>query len=383
MKKLTPLDYAKMSCDAIMHKYAPEDLPPKNAFFYIQGVFLSGMQRVYLETGERKYFNYIKDYVDSVIGENGELRSIDREYNFENGMEYGNRHLQMLDCKQPSILLHNLYDETGEQRYINAIKTIAESMYYWPVNSVGGYWHMMTQIDQMWMDGAYMAGPLSVMYAKRFGAPIIRERAIDQILIMNKYMRDSKTGLYFHGWDESKQSPWADPETGLSAQIWGRAVGWYAVAILDVLDYIPKDHPKAEALKQIERDLLKSLSKYQHKETGMWCEVLDKPYEDGNWSESSATNLILYSYAKASRLGIVENDVYADIIKKGYDATISTTFMDEDGYLVVDKVCEGTCIDEGTYEHYINRRTRQNDLHGCGAFVLMCVEMEKYMNHKQ
>ncbi len=378
MTEKKPIEYAKMACDAIMDFYTPEDLPPKNMLFYIQGVFLSGMERLYKETGDEKYFNYIKGYVDSLIGENGELPGIAHEYKFKNSCDFTRLGLQFLDCKQPSILFYTLYDKTGDTKYLNAIKTVAESMYFWPVNRFGGYWHMLTQPDQMWMDGAYMAGPLSVMYSERFGDETLRERAINQIIIMNEHMRDEKTGLYYHGWDDSKQAPWADKETGLSSQFWGRAVGWYAVTVLDILDHIPKNHPKAERLKNIERDLLESLVRYQHKDTKMWYEVLDKPYESDNWAEGSCTNLFIYSYAKAMRLGIIEKEKYAGIAESAFKASVESNYIDENGRFIVDNTCEGTCIDEGDYKHYISRRKRKNDLHGCGAFVLMCIEMQRY-----
>lgn len=380
----TPLDYGKLGCEALIHQYEAEKLPPEGAMFYHQGVFLSGMQQVYLLSGEKKYFDYIKKYIDSVIGPNGEIAGICHEttkwtQNPTWGEGIAMQSLTMLDSKQPVILLYNLYDETGDEKYLNAIKTISESMYYWPVNNYGGYWHMMHQHHQMWMDGAYMAGPLSVMYSARFGDERLRERAIKQIFIMQEHLRDEKTGLYFHGWDPSKEMGWADPETGLSEQIWGRAVGWYAVAILDMLDYIPADHPAVERLKEIEVDLLKSLAKYQDPETGMWFEVTDKPGCEGNWVESSCTNLFIYSYAKAIRTGVIGKE-YAEVLEKAYKGIEDILYFDDEGYLVIDKVCVGTCIDEGTYEHYINRAQIKNDLHGAGAFILMCAEMERYRN---
>lgn len=376
----TPLEWGELGCRALMHKFAAEDLPPKATLFYHQGVFLSGMQQIYLLTGNKEYFNYIKDYVDSVIGPNGELTGFVHELNTEETPDLARRALQMLDHKQPTILFYNLYDETGDEKYMNAIKTTGESMYYWPVNRYGGYWHMMTQHNQMWMDGAYMAGPLSVMYAQRFGEPVLRERAINQVFLMNEHMRDEKTGLYYHGWDDSHKDvkeAWADPETGLSSQFWGRAVGWYTVAILDIIDYLPEDHPAIPRLKAIEKDLLESLVKYQDPKTGMWFEVLDKPEREDNWVESSCTNLFIYSYAKAIRTGVIGKE-YAEVLEKAYKGIEDSLYFDDDGYLVIDYVCVGTCIDEGTYEHYINRNQIKNDLHGAGAFILMCAEMEKY-----
>lgn len=375
----TPLDYGKLCCEALMHKFKPCDLPPKGVFFYHQGVFLSGMESIYKLCGDKKYFNYIKEYVDGVIDEKGDIIGFNIENTTEDTPPLAKQALQMLDHKMPVILLYNLYDETGDERYLKAIKTVAESMHYWPVNTIGGYWHMMTQHNQMWLDGAYMAGPLSVMYAERFGDDILRERAVNQILIMNDKMRDGKTGLYFHGWDESREMEWADNKTGLSSQIWGRAVGWYAVAILDILEHIPQNHKYAEKLKKIERDLLCSVAKFRN-DIGMWSNVLDKPQNKENWTESSCTCLFLYSYAKAVRMGIIDKDEYGDIINGAYQSMIDTLYFDDEGYLVIDNVCAGTCIDEGTYEHYINRGRVANDLHGAGAFLLMCGEMEKYFN---
>lgn len=378
-----PLKLGIKACEALMNKFEPEKLPPEGALFYHQGVFLSGMQNIYFLTGEKRFFDYIKRYVDSVIGENGELIGFDHEKTKETASHLAKLALTMLDHKQPIILFYNLYDETGDIKYMNAIKTVAESMYYWPVNEYGGYWHMMTQHNQMWMDGAYMAGPLSVMYAARFGDPVLRERAIKQIFIMHEHMRDEKTGLYYHGWDCTKAEPWADPETGLSSQFWGRAVGWYAVAILDILEYLPKIHPAIEKLKEIETDLLESLLNFQDKETGMWYEVLDKINEPDNWVETSCTCLFVYSYAKAARMGIIDCKKYESVIDRAFEGLLKFCRYDDNGFFEISNICIGTCIDEGTYEHYINRAKIKNDLHGAGAFTLMCAELARFEEYRK
>lgn len=374
-----PIQYGIEACEALMRKYKPSELPPVGTFFYHQGVALSGMQQVYFLTGEKKYFNYVKDYVDSVIGQNGELYGFNHELTTREMPPLVKDALTMLDSKQPSVLLYNLFDETKEERYLNAIKTVAQSMYYWPVNHYGGYWHMMTQPYQMWMDGAYMAGPLSVMYAERFGDTVLRERAIKQIFIMNEHMRDEKTGLYYHGWDDSKKECWADPETGLSGQFWGRAVGWYAVAMLYILDYIPENHPAVERLKSIEADLLKSLANYQDKKNGLWFNILNRVDDPRNWVESSCSNLFIHSYAKALRKGII-GDEFKAVLEKAYAGIESIIYYDENSDIVIDKVCIGTCINSGTYEYYLSLRQIKNDLHGIGAFLLMCTEMQRYLD---
>ena len=378
----TPLEYAKLACDALMHQYKPERLPPEGVFFYHQGVFLSGMQRVYEQCGEKKYFQYVKDYVDSVLGPEGEVAGFCHELPEENMHPLAQSALLRLDNRQPVILLYQLYRETGEEKYWRAIVTISESMYYWPVNGYGGYWHMMDQPNQMWMDGAYMAGPLSVMYSAVTGNSVLRERAIKQVFLMNDYMKDEKTGLYYHGWDASvKKERWADPVTGLSGQFWGRAVGWYAVAVMDILDGIPADHPAAERLERIERELLEAVAAFQDGETGMWYEVLDRPDREDNWVESSCTNLFIYACAAALQRRILD-EKYAEMMERAYGGILRSLSRDREGYLVINDVCEGTCIDEGTYEHYISRSRVQNDLHGAGAFILMCTRLQEWLDSR-
>lgn len=377
----TPLEYGKIACETLMRKFKAEDLPPKKTLFYHQGVFLFGMLQIYKLTGDKKYFQYTKDYVDSVIGKNGEITGFVHETITEDTPDLAKYALTMLDHKQPSVLLHTLYDETREERYLNAIKTLGDSLYYWPINRKGGYWHKLTDPNQMWLDGAYMVGPFSIMYSERFLDPTLKERAIKQILLMDKHMKDSKTGLYFHGWDETKSAGWADKVTGCSSQIWGRALGWYAVAVLDVLDSLDESNKSYEILKRISGDLLEALAKFQDDETGMWLEVVDKPEMPDNWIETSASCLFIYSYAKAIRKGIITYSDFESVLNKAFNGIINSLRFDDEGYIIIDNVCIGTDIESGTYEHYIARERVKNDLHGVGAFVLMCAEMERFLKY--
>lgn len=375
----TVLEYGILACDAIMQTYKPEDLPPKNVFFYHQGVFLAGMERIYSYTKDEKYFNYIKSYIDNLIDSDGNIIGFNAEDFTDDMPMLAKQSLQLLDHKMPSVLLYNLFERTGDERYKKAISMIAESMHFWPVNEYGGYWHMMMQHNQMWLDSAYMVGPLSVMYAEKFGDDVLRERAIKQIFIMDEHMKKSQSGLYYHGWDPTKEAEWADKETGCSQNVWGRALGWYAVAILELLDHIPENHSSVDRLKRIEKELLVHLADFQDEETGMWYQVTDMPDKKGNWVESSSTCLFIYSYAKAIRKGILDKK-FEKIMEKAYDG-ITKTILYENGKLALDRVCVGTCIESGDYEHYISRQCIKNDLHGMGAFLLMCAEMYEYNNH--
>ena len=370
----TALEYGVMAVEALMHKYVAQKLPPEGSFFYTQGVCLWGVQQIYQLTRDKRYFKYIKDYVDSVIAPDGSIYGMVHELKVPKISRYAPKSLAMLDCKQPSVLLHLLYDETGDEKYMKGIKAVGESMYYYPVNQYGGYWHMMTQPYQMWLDGSYMAGILSVMYAKRFGDNTLRDRAVKQILLMHDHMRDEKTGLYYHAWDDSKKMPWADPETGLSPQFWGRGMGWYPVAVMDILEYLPEDHPEAETLKHIVRGVFEAIVKYQDPKSGMWYQVLDQIEREDNWLESSVTHMFCYAFVKARRMGVI-GDEYDEVIERAYRGIIGNCYLDEDGYLVIDNVCRGACV--GDYEYYINRPKAKNDMHGIGTFCFLMAEIEK------
>ena len=198
----TALDYAKAGADTLIRKFSIEELPPKNRFHYHQGVFLSGVERVYLLSGEEKYGNYIKDWIDQHIDENGQLR-------YEGS-------IPQFDDMQPAILLFNLYEKTKDVRYKKILDKFAPMVEMWPTNAQGGFWHKYDRPNQMWLDGLYMIGPYSVMYAHYFNKPYFYETIYQQMNLMRKYMTDPKTGLLYHAWDDSKEMQWADKKTGLT-----------------------------------------------------------------------------------------------------------------------------------------------------------------------
>ena len=370
-----PIEWAKSMIDAMMDTYRPEELPPEGVFFYHQGVFLSGTQKVYNYTKEIRYYEYIKAYIDSVIDDNGLIAGYSVDKLSPEKSWFFNTTLTTLDNKQPAILLFDLYNITKEEKYKKALDSVIESIHYWPANPYGGYWHMMNQTDQMWLDGAYMIGPLSCMYDRYYGDEILRNNAVKQILLMDEHMKDKITGLYYHGWDVSKNAKWADSETGLSSQFWGRAIGWYAVAILDISENI--EGTQREKLISIETELLRNLALYQDGKTGMWYQVVDKINCPDNWLEASASCLFTYSYARAITAGIIDPEKYIPILKKAYAGIISSLRCDEKGNTILGNICVGTCVEDGTYEHYVKRPSTKNDLHGAGAFILMCEAVQK------
>lgn len=357
-KNHTALDYAKMACDTLMKKFVAEDLPPKGHFHYHQGVFLSGMQKTYELCEEEKYFNYIKDWVDSIIGEDGSI------HKFDPGQ---------LDDIQPGVLLYLLYNKTKDEKYKKALFTLLPLIKNFPKNEEGGFWHKEGCPEQMWLDGLYMAGPISAQFAAEFGEKEYFDSVIFQACLMEKKTKDPQTGLWYHAWDCSKKKAWAHPETGLSSEFWGRSIGWVPVATLEELDYIPEDYTGRAEVVRLTTDLLKAVCKYQDAASGLWYQVVDKGEQEGNWLESSCTCLFVAAVCKAVREGLLDKS-YLEYAEKGYKGIIDRLKYNENG-VIIDNICVGTGV--GDYRHYCARPTSENDLHGVGAFLIMCTEVEK------
>ncbi|MBQ8095341.1 MAG: glycoside hydrolase family 88 protein [Clostridia bacterium] len=355
---MNALEYARAACETMMRRYAAPELPPVGRFHYHQGVFLSGMYETWKLCREEKYFTYMKDWVDSVFDHDGRiLKGVHAD----------------LDDIQPGILLFPLLDRTGDPFYSKCLESVWQEVKDIPVNAEGGYWHKTTLKDQMWLDGLYMAGPFCAEYAARFHRPQLSDTVVWQAKLMAKKTRDARTGLWYHAWDGTGTTPWADSVTGCSHEFWGRSMGWVPVALLNDLDYLDETVEDRMALRDLAVDLLRSLCRFQS-EDGRWYQVVDKGGQPDNWLENSCSCLYVAALCKAMRLGFMPAE-YAENARRGYDGVIRSLTFDGDD-LLVGNVCIGTGV--GDYAFYCARPVNVNDLHGVGAFLLMCTEMERF-----
>jgi unsaturated rhamnogalacturonyl hydrolase len=248
--------------------------------------------------------------------------------------------------------------------------------------SENGFWHKQIYPYQMWLDGIYMASPFYAEFGKMVGEPAAFDDVARQITLIERHSRDAKTGLLYHGWDESKQQPWADRKTGCSPCFWGRALGWYAMAIVDVLDNLPHDHAQRPAILAVFARLAAAVAQVQDKASGLWYQVLDQGQHEGNYLEASGSGMFVYALAKAVRLGIVDAS-YLDIARRGYQGLVSRLIVvDDQGLLNLEKVCGaaglgGNPYRDGSYAYYVNERIVRNDYKGVGPFILASVEIEQ------
>lgn len=361
----TALEYAEAGCRTLMNKYQAEKLPPEGLFHYHQGVFLSGMEGVYYLSGNKEYGDYIKRYIDSLIDDDGNIINYEKE---------------RLDDLQPGILLFRLLNESNDKKYEKALHTIMGHIKEWPKNNAGGFWHKFIHPNQMWLDGLYMAGQIMAMYGKEYDDEWCFEEAYRQAILMWKYCRKEENGLLYHAWDESGEANWADKNTGTSSVVWGRAAGWYIVALTIILEYIPDKYEFKNELIDIVREYCTAIARYQDDKTGCWYQVVDKGNAPENWIELSCSALFVCGMSKAIRNGYIGEEFKA-IIDKGFHGVIDMIAEKEDGMISVPAICVGTSVSD--YDYYINRPTGENDLHGMGAFVLMCNEYHKLCCEKE
>lgn len=337
---------------------------------YEQGLVLKALEKVWVRTGDSKYFEYIRKDIDRYVQKDGSIRSYKYEdFNLDN-IPTGRALLMLYQQTQPD-----------KEKYRKAADLLWKQLENQPKTNEGGYWHKKRYPYQMWLDGLFMAEPFSAEYSLVFNHPDHFNDIAKQFTLIEKYAVDEKTGLVYHAYDESKSQKWADPKTGRSPHFWSRAIGWYAMALVDVLDYFPQDHPqRANLIKYLQR-LAPALVKYQDPKSGVWYQMTTQGTRAGNYFEASASCMFVYALAKGVRMGYLPKN-YLTAAQKGY-AGILKEFVEEEpnGTISLNKTVSvgglgGTPYRDGTYEYYLSEPIRKNDLKGVGPFIFASVEIE-------
>ncbi|MFD7476875.1 glycoside hydrolase family 105 protein [Streptomyces sp. NPDC059837] len=344
-------DWSVALIDSTMARYTPSTI---GGWSYPVGLYLYGQYLTYKRTHDARYLTYIKSYVDRFVSSDG---SISQSFN-------------SLDSMQAGRLLTILHHETGQDRYRKAALKIRNRLNTYPRTSDGGFWHADTssRAHQLWSDGVYMVNPFLVEYGKEFGdATYANDEAAKQLYVYGNHLQVTN-GLLKHAYDESKTASWADPATGLAPEHWCRAVGWYAMAIVNVLDAIPVDHPRRPQLVGIFRRLAAGLEKTQDPATGRWFQVIDKGGRGDNWTETSCSSMFTYALSRGAQQGYLDPH-YASVAQRGYQGVLARISVGSDGRTNLTDISIGTNV--GDYAYYIARDRATNDFHGLGAFLIM------------
>ena len=308
---------------------------------------------------------YVDAWYDAIIREDGNIGANYKRSNYN------------VDHICPGRTLFKLYDLTGKQKYRAALDSIYMQVKTQPRTEAGAFWHKKIYPNQVWLDGFYMAQPFYAQYSARYLDPEAAEANFSDIakqfaVAYDKCM-DPATGLLRHAWDETRSMFWADPATGQSAHAWGRAMGWYLMALLDVLDWMPENHPDRESLISILRTLLDRLQEYDDPATGMWYQVLDCPGREGNYIESTCSAMFTYVYLKAAAKGYAPE--YGKYARRLYRKLVKTFIREEaDGTITLTECCAvaglgGKENRSGDYDYYIHEKKCENDPKGVGPFI--------------
>ena len=370
-ENVTPLNTAIKLAKSEM-KRNPEawmiDFRDSPKWGYTNGLVGMAFQKLTSTTKDSTYTLYIKNsYADELIDEQGIIKGYEKtNYN--------------IDKVNSGRILFEYFKNTKDIRYKNVMDTLRAQMLTHPRTSDGGFWHKKKYTSQMWLDGIYMANPFLAEYGKTFSSSELFDEVIHQIVTVQKHTYDEKTGLNYHGWDESKNQRWANKETGQSPNFWGRAQGWYAMAIVDVLDYLPEEHEGRDTLISILDNLVNSIIKVRDEKTGLWYQVLDQGSKEGNYLESTCSSMFTYAMLKSIRKGYIDKS-YKDMATKTYNSLVNEFIkQNDDGTISISNCCAvaglgGDPYRDGTYEYYISEPVRDNDPKAVGPFILASLEM--------
>lgn len=335
---------------------------------YVHGLVTYAFQQLDKQKHNGKYAAYAKQYADELIDAEGNIKT----YKYESFN---------IDNIPTGRILFDIYKQTKDKRYLIAMQTLRKQLAEQPKTPSGGFWHKKIYPNQMWLDGLYMGEPFFAEYTVTFENGAKLEEVAKEFELIQKNASDEKTGLLYHAWDESKQMPWADKETGKSPNFWSRSMGWYVMGLVDVLDYFPKDHPKQKELVFYLNNISNALVKFQDP-SGLWFQVTDMGTREGNYLETSGTAMFAYAFAKGVNKGYLPKK-FKKVAEKAFDGITSKfTKVYPDGEIEITNACAvaglgGNPYRDGSYEYYINEKRKDNDPKVTGPFILAALELNK------
>ncbi len=342
---------------------------PQRSWNYEQGLMLVALERLWRQTDDHRYLDFVRQNIDQYVLDDGTIETYRRtDYN--------------LDNIAPGRVLLALYLQSGQEKYRRAADTLRRQLREQPRTHEGGFWHKQIYPWQMWLDGLFMAEPFYATYAVLFHEPADLDDVLLQFQLVTRHTRDRRTGLLYHGWDESRSQRWADSLTGCSPTFWARAIGWYTMALVEVLDVLPADDEGRDELAGMLRDISQAAASVQDSASGLWYQVIDQPGRPGNYLEASASAMFAYSFARGVRAGYLDSS-YAGRARRAFRGiTEKLVSVTPGGFISLKHTCKGaglggTPYRDGSYQYYISEPQRTNDLKGLGSFLLAAIAIEQ------
>ena len=350
-----PDKWSERMAQTVMTRYPSALTIPFKPWCYPQGYFLSGLDKLWRSTGDRKYYDYIMNWAESVVDADGDPVYF--------------RGRSMDDMMAGAVVVW-AYRQTGDERFRKAAERIRRSYDDYPRTSDGIFWHGRGTKGQIWVDGVFMGQMFLTKYGKYIGdADYCFDEAARQLKGMYRHLRKGDSGLLLHGWDEDKDAGWADPQTGFAPEIWSEGLGWYALIMVEALEVFPKDHPEYKDLVDITRSLMAGLKATQDPAAGLWYQVVDKGDRPGNWHETSGSGMFVYALQRAIELGLIKEADYKDNVIKGYYGLLSKAKVSPaDGLLDLYDANDGLGIQKD-YQTYVTRPRKMNGQEVISSFL--------------
>ena len=363
--------YSQWMADSVIQRKT--DLTSYWAYEF--GLTLDGIAEVWRQTGDRKYFDYIKSCMDTFIGEDGSIRGYDvKEYN--------------IDHLNNGKILLTIYKETHEEKYRKALELLRSQIEHHPRTKEGVFWHKEIYPEQIWLDGLYMGATFYAKYVSEFSRSMEEYDDIArQFIIARKHTLDEQTGLLYHAYDDARQQPWANKLTGLSKHFWARSIGWYCMALVDTLAELPADNKYKPELIKILNETMEALIKVASPKSHVWYQVPDCGDRPGNYVEASGSSMIAYALFKGVRMGWLPESMreFAKLSYHGLiDEFITETPM---GTICLNKICFVAGLGgkptkaygerDGSFAYYISEPIVTNEPKGLGPFILAAAEYER------
>jgi unsaturated rhamnogalacturonyl hydrolase len=341
-------DWSVEVVKSTMARYSPSSL---GGWGYTRGLYLYGQYLVYKRTGTKAYFDYIKSWVDRFVDGSGNISN-----SFNN-----------LDSMRSMQLLPILHRETGQDRYKKAADKLRNRFPSYPRTSDGGMYHATSKVGQLWADGVYMAQPFIADYAKAYNQAYGFDEATKNMVTYFTHLK-ADNGLLWHAYDADGSESWSSGTGHHSKFHWGRAIGWFGMASIDILEVLPADHPRRQDLIDIIKHLATGFTRYQDPATGRWWQLVDKGTTSGNWLETSCSAMYTFMLDRGVERGYLDPSHQA-VASKGYQGVLAKLSLGSDGRTNLRDICEGTNV--GDQNYYFKRAKNTNDFHGLGAFLIM------------
>ncbi len=381
----TPLQWSERLATSEMQRFGhtlEAGGAPRARWSYSPGVLALALVRLGETTGKPDYIAFGTRAVASHVNPDGTIQDYsEADYNIDN-------------IPPGKVLLAALARGEKNPAWVKAAETLRGQMARQPRTTEGGFWHKQRYPHQMWLDGLYMASPFLAQYAGLFHEPALFDDVAKQIILMDRHAYDPETGLYWHAWDEAHAQGWADPETGHSPNFWSRAIGWFGMAIVDSLDYLPVSQPEIDQIVNILARVADGVVRWQDPASGVWWQLTALGGREGNYLEASGSAMFVYTLAKGVNKGYLPREKYLPAILKGYEGLLKTFVRSNpDGTIRLTQICEGaglgyTMADgrtprDGSFKYYISEPIVDNDPKGTGPFILAGLEVQKLFASKE